>query len=86
MKAVVCAELFDGTGVEIKKDWTLLVDQGNVVTSGPSSEVGIPEDAEVSFRFGNLPESWGVFVLVAAVFLIGWFVLRTYRRDIMRAL
>jgi uncharacterized membrane protein len=41
----------------------------------------IPEDAEVSFRFGNLPESWGVFVLVAAVFLIVWFVLRTYRRE-----
>lgn len=41
----------------------------------------IPAGAEISFRFGNLPESWGVFVLVGAVFLIVWFVLRTYRLE-----
>ena len=41
----------------------------------------IPDDAEVSFRFANLPESWGVFVLVGALFLIAWFVLRVYRRE-----
>ena len=47
MKAVICAELFDGTSVEIRKDWTLLVDQGNVVTSGPFSDVEIPEGADI---------------------------------------
>ena len=47
MKAVICAELFDGTSVEIRKDWTLLVDQGNVVTSGPFSDVEIPEGADL---------------------------------------
>ena len=41
----------------------------------------IPEGAEVSFRFANLPESWGVFVLIAAVFLVVWFVLRVYRNE-----
>ena len=41
----------------------------------------IPEDAEVAFRFANLPESWGVFVLIAAVFLVAWFVLRVYRHE-----
>ena len=47
MKAVICAELFDGTSVEIRKNWTLLVDQGNIVAGGPFSDVEIPEDAEV---------------------------------------
>ena len=41
----------------------------------------IPDDAEVAFRFANLPESWGVFVLIAAAFLTGWFVLRVYRHE-----
>ena len=41
----------------------------------------IPEDAEVAFRFANLPESWGVFVLIAVVFLVAWFVLRVYRNE-----
>ncbi|MED5584970.1 MAG: VWA domain-containing protein [Verrucomicrobiota bacterium] len=41
----------------------------------------IPEGAEVNFRFANLPESWGVFVLIAAVFLIAWFVVRVYRNE-----
>ncbi len=41
----------------------------------------IPEGAEVSFRFANLPESWGVFVFAAAVALVVWFVLRIYRRE-----
>ncbi|MCP4846923.1 MAG: VWA domain-containing protein [Verrucomicrobiaceae bacterium] len=41
----------------------------------------IPEDAEIAFRFANLPESWGVFVLIAVVFLVAWFVLRVYRRE-----
>lgn len=35
----------------------------------------------MSFRFANMPESWGVFVLLAVVVLMAWFVLRTYRRE-----
>ena len=41
----------------------------------------IPEGAEVSFHFANLPESWGVFVFSAIVLLIGWIILKLYRRE-----
>mgnify|MGYP003949064241 FL=1 len=41
----------------------------------------IPEGAEVSFHFANLPESWGVFVFSAVVLLIGWFVFKLYRKE-----
>ncbi len=41
----------------------------------------IPEDAEVSFRFANLPQSWGVFVFIAVLLAIVWFTFRIYRRE-----
>ena len=41
----------------------------------------IPEGAEVSFYFANLPESWGVFVFSAVVLLIGWFIFNLYRKE-----
>ena len=41
----------------------------------------IPEGAEVSFHFANLPESWAVFVFSAIVLLIGWFIYKLYRRE-----
>ena len=41
----------------------------------------IPEGAEVSFHFANLPESWGVFVFSAVVLLIGWFIFKIYRKE-----
>ena len=41
----------------------------------------IPEGAEVSFYFANLPESWGVFVFSAVVLLIGLFIFNLYRKE-----
>lgn len=41
----------------------------------------IPEDAEVSFNFANLPESWRVFVFLAVIVLIGWVVYKVYQKE-----
>ncbi|MED5472041.1 MAG: hypothetical protein VX577_09860 [Verrucomicrobiota bacterium] len=41
----------------------------------------IPEGAEVSFHFANLPESWAVFVFSGIVLLIGWFIYKLYRKE-----
>ena len=44
----------------------------------PSS---IPEGAEVELSFNNLPQSWGVFVLIAVVLGLLLLTIRTYRRE-----
>ena len=41
----------------------------------------IPEDADVSFNFANLPESWRVFVFLAVIVLIGWVVYKVYQKE-----
>ena len=41
----------------------------------------IPEGAEVSFHFANLPESWEVFVFSAIVLLIGWSIFKLYHKE-----
>ena len=41
----------------------------------------IPEDADVSFNFANLPESWRVFVFLAVIVLIGWVVHKVYQKE-----
>ena len=41
----------------------------------------IPEDADVSFNFANLPESWRVFVFLAVIVLIGWVVYKVYKKE-----
>ncbi len=41
----------------------------------------IPEGAEVSFHFANLPESWAVFLFSGIVLLIGWFIYKLYRKE-----
>ena len=47
MKAVICGELFDGTGLTLKSDWTLLIDGEKIVSSKPTSDSQIPSDSEV---------------------------------------
>ena len=39
MKAVICGELFDGTGLTLKSDWTLLIDGEKIVSSKPTSDL-----------------------------------------------
>lgn len=41
----------------------------------------IPKDADVSFNFANLPESWRVFVFLAVIVLIGWVVYKVYQKE-----
>jgi hypothetical protein len=41
----------------------------------------IPEGSEASLVFEYLPESWGVFVLIAAIIFILWFSFSIYRRE-----
>lgn len=41
----------------------------------------IPEDAEVELSFTNLPQSWGVFVLIAVALGLVFLTVRTYRRE-----
>ena len=45
--------------------------------SGDGDRAGVPE-----LHWANLPESWGVFVLIAAVVAIGFFVFWLYSREI----
>lgn len=40
-----------------------------------------PDDADLEFAFANLPQSWGVFVFIGVVALMGWLIVRTYRRE-----
>ena len=47
MKAVICGELFDGTELTLKSDWTLLIDGGKIISSQPTSDSQIPSDSEV---------------------------------------
>ena len=47
MKAVICGELFDGTGLTLKSDWTLFIDKEEIISSHPTSDREIPLDAEV---------------------------------------
>ena len=41
----------------------------------------IPKDADVSFDFANLPESWRVFVFLFIIILIGWVVYKIYQKE-----
>ena len=41
----------------------------------------IPEDADASFNFANLPESWRVFVFLAVIVLFGWVVYKVYQKE-----
>ncbi|MFT5105291.1 MAG: hypothetical protein ACI9UA_000910, partial [Pseudoalteromonas tetraodonis] len=41
----------------------------------------IPEDAEVELSFTNMPQSWGVFVLIAVALGLVVLTVRTYRRE-----
>ena len=41
----------------------------------------IPENAEVELNFTNLPQSWGVFVLIAVALGLVFLTVRTYRRE-----
>ncbi|MGI9243865.1 MAG: VWA domain-containing protein, partial [Verrucomicrobiales bacterium] len=41
----------------------------------------IPEDAEVELSFTNLPQSWGIFVLIAVALALIMLTVRTYRRE-----
>ena len=47
MKAVICGELFDGTALTLKSDWTVLIDKEEIISSHPTSDCEIPLDAEV---------------------------------------
>jgi len=40
-------------------------------------------ETRVELTWENLPSSWGVFVLLAAIIGIAWFVLWLYRREIV---
>lgn len=42
----------------------------------------VPEDAKVEFLLTNLPTSWGVFVLIAAVAAMLYGVVNLYRREL----
>ncbi|MEM7385789.1 MAG: hypothetical protein AAF514_12665 [Verrucomicrobiota bacterium] len=42
----------------------------------------VPDDAEPEISFANMPESWGVFVLLGVVAVLIWFSFRIYRREI----
>ena len=41
----------------------------------------IPKDADVSFNFANLPESWRVFAFLSIIVLIGWVVYKIYQKE-----
>ena len=41
----------------------------------------IPEDAQIETTFTNLPHSWQVFVLIAVVGALAYFVYWLYRRE-----
>ena len=41
----------------------------------------IPEGAEVEMSFTNMPQSWGVFVLIAVAIGLVFLTVRTYRRE-----
>lgn len=45
------------------------------------SKGDIPEGARAELVWENLPSSWGVFVLIAVVAALAWFVLWLYRRE-----
>ncbi len=47
MKAVICGELFDGTALTLKSDWTIFIDKEEIISSHPTSDCEIPLDAEV---------------------------------------
>ena len=47
MKAVICGELFDGTTLTLKTDWTVLIDKEEIIYSHPTSDCEIPIGTEV---------------------------------------
>lgn len=47
MKAIICSKLFDGIDNDLKLDWTLLIDQDRIVSTGPSDAIDLPESTEV---------------------------------------
>lgn len=42
----------------------------------------IPDGAEVQFAWTNLPQSWGVFVLIAVSLVLAWLIVWLYRHEI----
>ena len=47
MKAVICGELFDGTTLTLKTDWTVLIDKEEIIYSQPTSDCEIPKGTEI---------------------------------------
>ena len=45
--ALAHVQVIDGTGAEPGKDWTVVLEGGRIAAAGPSSEVRIPDGAEV---------------------------------------
>ena len=47
MKALIGANLIDGTGAPVVKDAAVLIDGQHIVAAGPRAAVAMPEDTEI---------------------------------------